>query len=123
MDKRSIQDLTIKDNFMFAAVMQDADNCRRFLEMTLGFSIEKVIVDAEKSIIYHPEYRSVRLDVYAKDGHNTRYNVECRCFQALIFQSAAVNYAQHNAIKPSGFIANLSGEIKYSLRSCLISFG
>lgn len=48
MDKRSIQDLTIKDNFMFAAVMQDADNCRRFLEMTLGFSIEKVIVDAEK---------------------------------------------------------------------------
>ena len=76
MDKRSIQDLTIKDNFMFAAVMQDADNCRRFLEMTLGFSIEKVIVDAEKSIIYHPEYRSVRLDVYAKDGCNTRYNVE-----------------------------------------------
>ena len=76
MDKRSIQDLTIKDNFMFAAVMQDADNCRRFLEMTLGFSIEKVIVDAGKSIIYHPEYRSVRLDVYAKDGHNTRYNVE-----------------------------------------------
>ena len=76
MDKRTIRDLTIRDNFMFAAVMQDADNCCQFLEMTLGFSIEKVIVDAEKSIIYHPEYRSVRLDVYAKDGHNTRYNVE-----------------------------------------------
>ena len=76
MDKRTIKDLTIRDNFMFAAVMQDTDNCRQFLEMTLGFSIEKVIVDAEKSIIYHPEYRSVRLDVYAKDGCNTRYNVE-----------------------------------------------
>lgn len=76
MDKRTIKDLTIRDNFMFAAVMQDADNCRRFLEMTLGFPIEKVVVDAEKSIIYHPEYRSVRLDVYARDGHNTRYNVE-----------------------------------------------
>ena len=76
MDKRTIKDLTIRDNFMFAAVMQDADNCRRFLEMTLGFLIEKVVVDSEKSIIYHPEYRSVRLDVYAKDGCNTRYNVE-----------------------------------------------
>lgn len=76
MDKRTIQDLTIRDNFMFAAVMQDADNCRQFLEMTLGFAIEKVVVDAEKSIIYHPEYRSVRLDVYARDGCNTRYNVE-----------------------------------------------
>ncbi len=76
MDKRTIKDLTIKDNFMFAAVMQDADNCRQFLEMTLGFPIEKVTVDNEKSIIYHPQYRSVRLDVYASDGHNTRYNVE-----------------------------------------------
>lgn len=76
MDERTIQDLTIKDNFMFAAVMQDADNCRQFLEMTLGFLIEKVVVDTEKSIIYHPEYRSVRLDVYAKDESNTRYNVE-----------------------------------------------
>ena len=30
----------------------------------------------EKSIVYHPEYKGVRLDVYAKNEHNTRYNVE-----------------------------------------------
>ena len=30
----------------------------------------------EKSIVYHPEYKGVRLDVYAKDENQTRYNVE-----------------------------------------------
>lgn len=29
-----------------------------------------------KSIVYHPEYKGVRLDVYAKDEKQTRYNVE-----------------------------------------------
>ena len=27
-------------------------------------------------MVYHPEYKGVRLDVYAKDENNTRYNVE-----------------------------------------------
>ena len=30
----------------------------------------------EKSIIYHPEYKGVRLDVFAKDEHHTHYDVE-----------------------------------------------
>ena len=29
-----------------------------------------------KSLVYHPEYRGVRLDIYAKDEHHTHYNVE-----------------------------------------------
>ena len=43
MDKRTIKDLTIRVYFMFAAVMQNADNFRQFLQMTLGFPIEKVV--------------------------------------------------------------------------------
>ena len=35
-NKKKLQDLTIRDNFMFAAVMMRDDNCRRFLEMVLG---------------------------------------------------------------------------------------
>lgn len=27
-------------------------------------------------MVYHPEYKGVRLDVYAKDENNTRYNIE-----------------------------------------------
>lgn len=77
MEKRKIlQELTFKNNFMFGAVMTDEDHCRDFLELALGFPIERVEVDKEKSLIYHPEYKGVRLDVYAKDQENTHFNVE-----------------------------------------------
>ncbi len=74
--KEKLQDLTIKSNFLFGAVMSKKENCKGFLEMTLGFPIEQVEVSKEKSIVYHPEYKGIRLDVYAKDGKNTHYNVE-----------------------------------------------
>lgn len=74
--KKTLQELTIKNNFMFGAVMCDENICRKFLEMTLEIPIERVEVSIEKSIVYHPQYKGVRLDVYAKDENNTHYNVE-----------------------------------------------
>lgn len=74
--EKTLQELTIKNNFMFAAVMCEEENCKEFLEMTLGIEIERVEVDKEKSMAYHPQYKGVRLDIYAKDEDNTRYNVE-----------------------------------------------
>lgn len=74
--KKTIQDLTISSNFMFAAVMLDPENCKDLLERALGIPIDHVEVDREKSLIYHPEYKSVRLDVYAKDGKGSHFNVE-----------------------------------------------
>ena len=74
--KKQLQELTIKDNFLFGAVMMEEEICRGFLERVLGFSIAQVEVCREKSIVYHPEYRGIRLDVYAKDEKNTHYNIE-----------------------------------------------
>lgn len=74
--KKKLEELTLKDNFMFGAVMSEEKNCRGFLEMTLGTPIERIEISKEKSMIYHPGYRGIRLDVYAKDENNTRYNVE-----------------------------------------------
>lgn len=74
--QKRLQDLTIKDNFMFGVVMSIEENCIAFLEMVLGFPIEKVVVSKERSMIYHPEYRGVRLDIYARDEKHTHYNVE-----------------------------------------------
>lgn len=68
--------MTIKDNFLFGAVMSVEENCKGFLEMVLGFSIAQVVVSKEKSIVYHPEYKGVRLDIYAEDENHTHYNVE-----------------------------------------------
>ena len=74
--RRTLQELTIKDNFMFGAVMLEPENSRRLLELILEKEIEKIEVSTEKSIVYNPEYRGIRLDVYTKDPDGTRYNVE-----------------------------------------------
>ena len=74
--RKTLQDLTIKDNFLFGAVMSVEENCKGFLEMVLGFSIAQVVVSKEKSIVYHPDDKGVRLDIYAEDENHTHYNVE-----------------------------------------------
>ena len=52
------------------------NNCKGFLERALSIKVEHVEISTEKNIVYHPEYKGVRLDVYAKDENNTRYNIE-----------------------------------------------
>ncbi len=44
--------------------------------MAVGVPIEKVEISKEKSMIYHPEYRGIRLDIIARDEKRTHYNVE-----------------------------------------------
>ena len=73
---RKFQDLTIGDNYMFGSVMMENDNCRQLLERVLEMPISQVEVIKEKSMIYHPKCKGVRLDVYAKDENNTHYDVE-----------------------------------------------
>ena len=75
-ERKTLKELTIKNNFMFGAVMMEEDNCKELLELILQIPIERVEVSKEKSIVYHPEYKGIRLDVYAKDDKNTHYNVE-----------------------------------------------
>lgn len=79
--KKTLKELTIKNNFMFAAVMCDENNCKQLLELVLQIPIERVEVSKEKSIVYHPEYKGIRLDVFAKDENHTHYNVEMQSVQ------------------------------------------
>lgn len=80
-EQSKLEKLTMKDNFMFGAVMIDPQNCKPFLEMALGIPIGKLTVSTEKSLVYHPEYRGVRLDVEAMDERKSRYNVEMQVAQ------------------------------------------
>ncbi len=73
-NKRKFKDLTIRDNFMFAAVMMSNDNCKKFLEILLGIAVKEIVISYEKSMIYNPECKGIRLDVYANDENNTRYD-------------------------------------------------
>ena len=42
MSARKFKDLTIRDAFMFAAVMSDPEICRRVIELALGILISEV---------------------------------------------------------------------------------
>ena len=44
------QNLTISNSFMFAAVMEDTENCRGLLEMVLEFPVARIDISTEKSI-------------------------------------------------------------------------
>lgn len=55
--RKTLQELTLKDNFLFAAVMMEKENCKELLELALGVKIRRVEVNTEKSIVYNPEYK------------------------------------------------------------------
>lgn len=95
MKKKSLQELTISSAFMFGAVMIDPELCKEFLERVLEISIARVEVSKEKSIVYNPEYKGVRLDIYAEDENNTRYNVEMQALSVeAITRRARYYHAQ-----------------------------
>ena len=83
MAKKQLKELTIKDNFMFGAVMSDENNCKGLLEMILQIPIERVEISKEKSILYHPAYKGVRLDVFVKDDLGTRYDIEMQAVKKI----------------------------------------
>ena len=72
---KKYQELLLRDNFLFGAVMSDEDISREFLEIALGIRISHVTVNKEHSVLYHPEYKGIRLDVYAKDNTADQYYV------------------------------------------------
>lgn len=92
--RKTLQELTIKDNFMFAAVMLQENNCRTFLEMLLGFPIERVETSYERNILYHPEYKGVRLDVFARDENHTHYNIEMQMVQQKLERRSRYYHSQ-----------------------------
>ena len=93
-NNKTLQELTIKDNFMFAAVMMDAENCRRFFELALDIPLERGGGSYEKSIVYHPAYKGIRLDVFARDEENTHYNVEMQVAWDALEQRSRYYHSQ-----------------------------
>ena len=107
--KKRLQDLTIKDNFMFCAVMSEEENCIRFLEMVLGFPISKIDVSYERNLVYHPEYKGIRLDVYAKDQDNKHYNVEMQVKRETAIEKMCIRDSCNTPI--GGIIGRICGKI------------
>ena len=66
---KRFEDLTLADNFIFFKVMQEPDICRRLLEVILNIEIDHIeYLEGEKTFDARYEAKSIRLDVYVKDG-------------------------------------------------------
>lgn len=74
--EKSFQELDLSNAFLFAAALEDPETCRLVLEIILGGKVPPVNVHAEHSILVSSDFRSVRLDIYAKDELEVNYNVE-----------------------------------------------
>ena len=92
--RKTLQELTFKDNFMFAAVMLEAENAKGVVERALGIRIDHVEISYEKSIVYNPEYKGIRLDVYLKDDKNRYFNVEMQVANTEIFKRSRYYHSQ-----------------------------
>ncbi|WP_297417320.1 Rpn family recombination-promoting nuclease/putative transposase [Clostridium sp.] len=74
---KTLKELNLEDDFLFAKVMSDKEVCKELLEKILEIEIEKIeIVEEQKTIDLLIESKGIRLDVYVKDENNTIYNVE-----------------------------------------------
>ncbi|MBR3570917.1 MAG: Rpn family recombination-promoting nuclease/putative transposase [Oscillibacter sp.] len=74
---KPIEELTIIDDFMFGAVMSDAEYCKPLLELILGVKIRKIgYPELQKTLNERYGSKSVRLDVYVEDDAGTVYDVE-----------------------------------------------
>ena len=75
--RKSFDDLTIADDFMFCKVMQDEGICKEFLEMILSDKIGKIVyLSPQNSVITGIEAKSVRLDLLVKDEAGKSYDIE-----------------------------------------------
>ncbi len=74
---KTLKELNLEDDFLFAKVMTDKKICKELLEKLLNIEIEKITMPEEqKTINLLLESKGIRLDIYVKDENNTVYNVE-----------------------------------------------
>ena len=74
---KTIEKLTIVDDFMFGAVMSNPKLCKPLLEMILRKKIARIeYPELQKTIDKQYGSKGVRLDVYVEDNEQTVYNIE-----------------------------------------------
>lgn len=74
---KPFDELTLRDDYMFAIIMRRKEFCIPFLEMLLNIKIKDVkYSDSQVSIDTESDAKSIRLDVYVDDGKGSVYDIE-----------------------------------------------
>jgi predicted transposase/invertase (TIGR01784 family) len=75
--EETFKNLTIKNDFLFGAVMSNPQKCKALLECILGIKIRKIeYPELQKTIDKAIGSKGIRLDIYVEDDTNTIYNIE-----------------------------------------------
>ena len=112
------EELGISNDFLFGKVMQDAELCKEMLQRILPhLEIDHVeYPELQKGIKPDADAKSIRLDVYVRDGKGTVYDVEMqvtdtkelpkrtRYYQSLIDLQLIDKGQSYKALKPSYII-------------------
>ena len=112
--KKTIQELTITDDFMFGAVFSHKKYCKPLLELILKKRIKDIrYPDLQKTTDLRYPSKGIRLDVYVEDDEHTVYNIEIqttdkknvgkrtRYYQGIIDLNILKSGEDYNALKKS----------------------
>ena len=77
MIRNDWESIGISNDFLFGKGMRNPRLCKKLLEIILEIEIERIeYPELQKAIREDEDARSVRLDVYVRDGKGTVYNIE-----------------------------------------------
>ena len=74
--RKSFDDLTIADDFMFCSVMQDPALCKKLLSIVLADTIGTITKLQYQTTFEKGSTKGIRLDVWAGDDSGKLYDIE-----------------------------------------------
>ena len=76
-DRKTLDELTLMDDYMFAQVMRDTRHLKPLLEYILQINIKEIeLIELQKTKKEGYDSKGVRLDLYVTDDTGAVYNVE-----------------------------------------------
>ena len=75
--RKTLEELTIQDDYLFKRIMSEKDICIKFLQIILGIDIKDIVyIKTEEVVKELYDSKGIRLDVYLKDEEGIVYNIE-----------------------------------------------
>ena len=74
--RKSFDDLTIADDFMFYQIMQDPNLCKKLLSIVLSDTIGTITELQYQTAFEKGSSKGIRLDVWAGDDSGKLYDIE-----------------------------------------------
>ena len=75
--RKTLEELTIQDDYLFKRIMSEKDICIKFVQIILGIDIKDIVyIKTEEVVKELYDSKGIRLDVYLKDEDEVVYNIE-----------------------------------------------